>query len=111
MGKQTHDSASGDAISALEALVARYDKDKVKKDQLKARIEQLTSILIKVNKSFEIVEPITSSLDEQVLKRAEEATSHSRVVVEWMDCMLSQGTRLIGSIVPLLTTLLMLWQK
>lgn len=50
LGKQTHDFVVQDAQSALEALVSRYDEDKTKKDQLKARIEQLTSILIKVTK-------------------------------------------------------------
>lgn len=63
-GKQTHDSALGDAISTLEALVARYEKDKAKKDQLKAQIKKLTSILIKVTKYSETIEPITSSLYE-----------------------------------------------
>lgn len=29
LGKQTHDSASGDVISTLEALVERYDEDKI----------------------------------------------------------------------------------
>lgn len=95
-GKQTHDSVAQDAHLALEHLVSSYKEDKAKKDQLKAQIKQLTSILIKIIKSLEAVEPITSSLDEEVVKRAEQATSYNRVVGEWIDQMLSQGTQLIS---------------
>lgn len=73
MGKQTHDSTTQDALLALEVLVFIYDEDKVKNDQLKARVEHLTSILIKVTKSLEAIEPVTSSLDELVVKRVEQA--------------------------------------
>lgn len=58
--------------------------------------QQLTSILIKVTDSLETIEPIASSLDEQVVKRAQQAASQSRVVGEWMDRMLSQGSQLIS---------------
>lgn len=58
-----------------DALVAIYDEDKVEKDQLKARVEQLTMVLLKVTKSSEAIELVTSLLDELVMKRDEQETS------------------------------------
>lgn len=69
--KKTHGFLAQDAQSTLEALASRYDEDKVKKDHIKARIEKLTSILIKVTKSSEVVEPMATYFNDQVVKRAE----------------------------------------
>lgn len=53
-----------DAQLALEALVPRYDEGKEKKDQLKAWIKKLTSIIIKVTNPSKSIEPVASTLDE-----------------------------------------------
>lgn len=79
------------AQSSLETLVFKYDEDKAKKDQLKALVEHLTSILIKLTKSSEAIKPVTSSLDEQVMKRVEQVVSWSIIIGQWMGKMLSQG--------------------
>lgn len=69
LGKQTHDSALGDVQTTLDTLVSRYDDDKIKKDKLKAQVEKLATVIIKVTQSSKVIEPATSSLmDEQVVK-------------------------------------------
>lgn len=95
--KQTHEGTMEDAQSSFDALVARYNEEKAKKYKLKAQVEQLTNVLIKITKSSKFIEPMNSLVDEHVIKHAERVTSRDREMGEQMDKMLSQGTHLLSS--------------
>lgn len=56
-----------DAQTSFDNLVARYNEE-VKNNKLKKQVEQLTTMLIKITKSPEVIGPVTSSVDEQVIK-------------------------------------------
>lgn len=68
-------------------------------------MEQFTMVLTKITKSLEIIEWVTSSVDEKVIMKEKWVTSRRKVVGEWMDMMLSQGTHLLSSKVTLINDL------
>lgn len=89
MGKQTHEGTIEDSQTPFQHLVAMLNEEKVKKDILKRQVDQLTKVLIEITKSVEVVEPITSLVDEQIIKQDEQVNSYGRIVGEWMDRLLS----------------------
>lgn len=66
MGKQTHYGAVEDAHSFFQHLVAMFNEEKVKKDNLKKQVDQLIKVLIKITKSSKVIDPVTYYVDEQV---------------------------------------------
>lgn len=88
LGEQTHEDTIEDAQNSFQHLVAMFNEEKVKKNNLKKQVDQLTGVLIKITKSSEAVEPITSSVDEQIVKQVKQANSRGRIASEWMDILL-----------------------
>lgn len=103
--KQTHEGTIEDTQSIFDTHVTRYNEKNINKKNLKAQVEQLTMMLTKITKSLEIIEPIISSIDEQVIKQAEHVTPWSRAIGKWMDRMLGQGIHLLSSIITLINNL------
>lgn len=61
LAKKTYDGIVEDAQTSFQHLVAMFNEEKVKKDNLKKQVDQLIEVLIKITKSSEVIEPVTSS--------------------------------------------------
>lgn len=85
--------------------MAMFNEEKDKKDKLKKQVYQLTKFMIKITKSSEVVKPVASSVDEKIIRQAEQINSHGSSIGEWMDRLLSQETHLIGFVVTLVNNL------
>lgn len=79
--------------------------EREKKDKLKKQFDQLIEVLIKITKSLEVIESVTSSVDEQVVRQAKHISSRGRTIGEWMDRLLSQGAHLLCSTITLISGL------
>lgn len=63
LGKKTHQGIVEDAQASFQHVVAMFNEEKIKQDKLKKHVALLIDVLIKITKSLEVADPITSFLE------------------------------------------------